>query len=241
VSSIAYERPEWIFWDVGLTLIHPSASLIKEALGVRFPERTWADGEILGALVGAAEARHLSWPVAVGDDDKVHRAWAALLGLPIDEGAALLQSSLARTDLYCELDPSAAMVFDELGRLGVRMGVISNSDGTLEEELAHFGLASYFDVVIDSGRAGVQKPNPSIFRMALDAADTAPGSAWHVGDGLINDYLGAGAVGMKPILLDRHGTYVGALPAYRISRLSQLLDIGALVAAPRTKPRGRRT
>jgi FMN phosphatase YigB (HAD superfamily) len=112
------------------------------------------------------------------------------------------------------------------------MGVISNSDGSLTEELAHFGLDGYFEVIVDSGIAGVSKPDRAIFHAALQATGARPEQVWHIGDGLINDYLGASAVGMHPILLDRHGTYADTLPAHRICRLGQVLQLPAFDSAP---------
>jgi FMN phosphatase YigB (HAD superfamily) len=234
VSAIPYGRPEWIFWDVGLTLVHPSASEICRQLATRFPGRAWTAGNVLGALVSAAEARHLRWPTGLSGTERVHRAWAALLDVPPADGAAVLSACLARSDIYCEVDSSAPSVLAELARRGVRMGAISNSDGTLANELAHFGLASYFEVVVDSGLVGAEKPDQAIFKIALAEADAAPETTWHIGDGLVNDYLAALSVGIAPILLDRHGTYLGAFPVHRISRLVQVLDLGALASTQDT-------
>lgn len=234
VSAIPYGRPEWIFWDVGLTLVHPSAPEICRQLAARFPGRDWIAGDVLGALVSAAEARHVRWPAGLSGDERVRRAWATLLDVPPADGAAVLSACLGRSDLYCEFDSSAPDVLAELARRGVRMGAISNSDGTLTDELAHFGLASYFEVVVDSGLAGVEKPDQEIFRMALAEAGAAPEAAWHIGDGLVNDYLAALSVGIAPILLDRHGTYPGAFPVHRISRLAQVLELGAFASTQAT-------
>jgi putative hydrolase of the HAD superfamily len=111
------------------------------------------------------------------------------------------------------------------------MGVISNSDGSLAQELAHFSLAGHFEIVIDSGLVGISKPDRAIFRAALEGVDARPEQAWHIGDGLINDYLGASAVGMRPILLDRHGTYASTVPVHRICRLGQILQLSAFAEA----------
>lgn len=227
LASIDLERPQWIFWDVGLTLIHPAGATVQRELEAHFPGRSWSPADIVRALISAAEARHLTSPAGLTGDERVQRAWAALLGVPPDAGARVLAACLARTDLYCELDAAAPAVLGELARRGVRMGVVSNSDGTLEEELAHFELDSHFSVVVDSGRVGVEKPSSSLFRTALDAAGVAAGDAWYVGDGLVNDYLAARAVGMGAILLDRHGAWDGSLPAHRITRLGQILELPA--------------
>jgi len=227
LESIDLHRPTWIFWDVGLTLIHPSGSMVRRELEAHFPGGSWRPAEVVSALISAAEARHLRSPRGLTGDDRVQRAWAGLLGVPPEAGARVLAECLARPELYCEIDPAAPAILGALVERGVRMGVISNSDGTLGEELAHFGLASYFDVVVDSARTGVEKPRPAIFRSALNAAGVRPEDAWHVGDGLINDYLGARAVGMGAILLDRHHAWDSALPVPRIVALEQILELPA--------------
>jgi FMN phosphatase YigB (HAD superfamily) len=229
ITAIDYPRPQWVFWDVGLTLVHPSPRVIREQLGTDVPDGTrLAAADLLGSLVAAAEARHSRWPADRSGDEQVSLAWAVMLGLPTPEAASVVAGCLARTDLYRDVDESAHRVLAGLAGRGIRMGVISNSDGTLGEELAHFGLRDYFEVVVDSGVIGSDKPGRAIFHAALHAADARPEQAWHIGDGLINDYLGAGAVGMHPILLDRHGTYGDALPVHRVSRLDQVLEIPAL-------------
>ena len=93
---------------------------------------------------------------------------------------------------------------EALGRLrdaGVRLGVVSNSDGRVEEALRAAGLRDYFDVVIDSALAGVEKPDPRIFHAALNALGVAAEEALYVGDLYEVDVLGARAAGMEAVLL----------------------------------------
>lgn len=95
-------------------------------------------------------------------------------------------------------------VAESLGRLrqaGLRLGVVSNSDGRVEEALEAAGLLAYFDVVIDSARVGVEKPDPRIFHAALSALNVAPEDALYVGDLYEVDIVGARAAGMAAVLL----------------------------------------
>jgi putative hydrolase of the HAD superfamily len=98
----------------------------------------------------------------------------------------------------------AADSHDALARLrraGLRLGVVSNSDGRVEEALTAAGLRPYFDVVVDSMLAGVEKPDPAIFRTALDALGVTADEALYVGDLYEVDVLGANAAGMSAVLL----------------------------------------
>ena len=68
-----------------------------------------------------------------------------------------------------------------LAGLGLPMGVVSNSNGTVEGDLRNVGLCYVPDgdgpspdgiemgVILDSAVVGVAKPDPGIFRIALDA------------------------------------------------------------------------
>ncbi|MFQ6089021.1 MAG: HAD-IA family hydrolase, partial [Candidatus Methanofastidiosia archaeon] len=83
------------------------------------------------------------------------------------------------------------------------LGVISNSNGTVEKILENLGLKIYFSVVIDSEVVGFDKPSPKIFEIAVKRIGARFESSIHVGDSYKEDYLGAKNVGMKAILLDR--------------------------------------
>jgi len=103
-----------------------------------------------------------------------------------------------------------------LAALGLPMGVVSNSDGTVQAELRRLGVCYAPDqegadgipvgVVVDSAVVGVAKPNPAIFGIALDALGVpASGTVLHVGDSLRYDVAGARAAGLEPVHLDPHG------------------------------------
>jgi putative hydrolase of the HAD superfamily len=107
-----------------------------------------------------------------------------------------------------------------LAALGLPMGVVSNSDGTVQAELRRLGVCYAPDgqepdaprdgvrvgVVVDSAVAGVAKPDPAIFGIALEALGVpASGTVLHVGDSLRYDVAGALAAGLQPVHLDPHG------------------------------------
>ncbi len=101
---------------------------------------------------------------------------------------------------------------DELRALvatGVRLAIVSNADGTIEEELRALGVCQAGPgpgvpvvAVIDSAVVGVAKPNPRIFELALAAVGTPPARTVHVGDTLTYDLAGARAAGIHPVHYD---------------------------------------
>jgi putative hydrolase of the HAD superfamily len=61
-------------------------------------------------------------------------------------------------------------------------------------------------VILDSAVVGVAKPDPGIFRIALDALNVpADVSVLHVGDSLRYDVAGAVAAGLQPVHMDPYG------------------------------------
>jgi putative hydrolase of the HAD superfamily len=91
--------------------------------------------------------------------------------------------------------PGAAEAVSQLRRLGLRLAVVSNWDVALREHLEQLGLARDFEAVVTSAEAGAPKPDPRIFRLALDRLGVAPERALHVGDSPA-DEEGAHAAGM---------------------------------------------
>jgi HAD superfamily hydrolase (TIGR01549 family) len=126
-------------------------------------------------------------------------------------------------------------VLEQLHGTGVTLGVISNWEEWLGALMDHLDIARYFDVVVPSGTAGFEKPDAAIFQHALDAANVAPQEAVHIGDSLRDDVHGAAAVGMRPILLDRHDRIFPILPgadgadSQPVARVRSLLEVPALL------------
>ena len=77
-----------------------------------------------------------------------------------------------------------------------RLGVVSNFYGNLEAVCRGAGLASSFAIVIDSHCVGAEKPDPAIFRAALDPLGARAETTVLVGDSLARDREGARRTGM---------------------------------------------
>jgi HAD superfamily hydrolase (TIGR01509 family) len=77
-----------------------------------------------------------------------------------------------------------------------RLGVVSNFYGNLDAVCHSAGLIPLFAVMVDSHRVGAEKPDPAIFRAALEALHAPPETTMFVGDSLRRDREGARRVGM---------------------------------------------
>lgn len=88
---------------------------------------------------------------------------------------------------------------DVLGRLHARftLGVISNFYGNVHILLEEAGIAPLLSAIVDSNRVGVSKPDPAIFRLALERLDCSPDDAMYVGDSFEKDIAGAHVAGLQ--------------------------------------------
>ena len=79
-----------------------------------------------------------------------------------------------------------------------RLHIITNGFQEIQDrKLNNSKIMVYFDHVVNSEMAGVKKPHPLIFQMALDRAGAKPQSSLMIGDDLEADILGAKAVGFN--------------------------------------------
>ena len=66
-------------------------------------------------------------------------------------------------------------------------------------KLKNSGIRDYFKTVTSSEEVGLKKPNPVIFKRALEKANVVTENSLMIGDSFEADILGAEAVGMKTL------------------------------------------
>lgn len=129
-----------------------------------------------------------------------------------------------RVGLWTAAVERGPQVVGELRRRGYRLGVVSNAEGQVARDLDAAGYSGLFETVVDSFHAGVEKPDPAIFQLALERLRGAAATSVFVGDLPAVDVEGARRAGIAPLLLDRHGLYPEAgVP--RLAAISELLDL----------------
>ena len=99
--------------------------------------------------------------------------------------------------------PDAKSTLAELQGLGLTLGVISNMGLELDGLLERLGIAGHLPVQATTGNAGVSKPHPRIFRLALAQAGVQPAEAVHIGDSIPADVEGARGAGIEAVLVQR--------------------------------------
>ncbi len=207
-----------IFFDAGNTLVHLDYGLIAEtfrAHGLHLSPAQVRAGEQrarvpidrLIAGIGGAERHERSIMHAY------FRYALEALGLPVTPPAERAMEPLAlRTregSLWTVVEPGTEALLADLARRGYVLGVVSNSNGTIEAFLEQVGLRRHLAFVIDSAVVGVEKPDPRIFRMALERGGVDPAGATYVGDLYHIDVGGARGAGLDAVLLDPAGAWDG--------------------------------
>ncbi len=203
---------ETLFLDAGGVLVFPNWQRISRALADR---GVIVDAETLAAAEPRAKLR-----LDTGDKAQVsdrERGWLYFdlilteAGVPLSDrtDAALADLNAYHTvnNLWEYVPPDVPPALDALKHLGLRLVVVSNANGKLRELMERLDLARRFDVMLDSAVEGVEKPDPRLFRIALDRAGARPETTAHVGDLYHIDVLGARAAGLRAVLLDPVGLY----------------------------------
>jgi putative hydrolase of the HAD superfamily len=138
-----------------------------------------------------------------------------------------------RWNLWSLVPDGLAEALDSARARGVKVAVVSNSEGKLDELFVALGIRGRIDLLLDSGKVGVEKPDPRIFEMALDAYGVNASRAVHLGDSIATDVRGARAAGIRVALIDPHGHAEGrALDVPRVSGVAEVADAMMRPPAP---------
>ena len=93
--------------------------------------------------------------------------------------------------LWSGVDPEVGPSLDKLLASGLRLGVVSNSDGRADEALIAADIRDRFEFVVDSQLVGFEKPDPRIFDFAFRQFGFGPQHVTYVGDLYEVDVVGA--------------------------------------------------
>ncbi|MFQ5515042.1 MAG: HAD family hydrolase [Myxococcota bacterium] len=218
--SIPYAELRAVFIDAGNTLFAMDYALMSETLeelGVHLAPGVLQRAEAaarpaVSSRVAAGRSTESSELFRFYMQELLSHALGEAHELPdglLERWVARLQAPDARARLWTRVPRGTREWLRTLRAAQLRLAVVSNSDGTIEDALRRTNLREYVDHVVDSGTVGFEKPDPRIFRHALERVRVEPGEALHVGDLYAVDVLGARAAGVHALLLDPHGDWRG--------------------------------
>jgi HAD superfamily hydrolase (TIGR01549 family) len=225
--SALLSRPELLLLDAGNTLVY----LDHEALAQCARE---AAGAVEAAALARAEPvakRRYEAQLTAGMSheqgwDLYIRVLLESSGVPADAALRALPAikrEHERFNLWRKVPSELPEALSRAQRHGIRLGVVSNSEGRLVELFERVGLAAYFEIVVDSALEGVRKPDPEIFRRALDRLGVRAEAALYAGDIPSVDVVGARAAGMQGVLIDTFDHFPDYRDAPRFASVAALL------------------
>lgn len=240
------QAPKMILFDYGQTLCHPTGADFLRGERAVFahvtenPHRVTPEQafELGMKLFSEAEAsRHIGYEV---HEWPLLRLKYESLGLRFDLSLPELEMVLADAADPDSPMPGVEAMLADLRARGIRTGVISNlgwSGNALKARLKKTLPEHAFEFIITSSEYALRKPNPLLFRVALEKARLAASEVWFIGDSLAADAAGARSAGILPILyrgesdlnpstLEDAGTTADCLTLRRWSELTDLLSRG---------------
>jgi putative hydrolase of the HAD superfamily len=221
-----------VLFDAGDTLLAPAPSFQGRFVAVAAANGLPLEEAAVDAAIADA-VRAAAWPSDWTDPATQRDFWVGFYRQVLAAlGHAENGLQVAEALFAAFSDPAAYKLFDDvrpaleaLAGRGITLGVVSNFEPWLEDILALEGVDHLFAAVAVSGRLGVAKPDPEIFKAALAEAGAAPEATVHVGDQPVNDVAAARAAGLTPVLLDRFGRHPDPDGAHRVEDLPGLLDL----------------
>ena len=126
--------------------------------------------------------------------------------------------------------PDAAGVLSVLKQKQHKIGLISDCASETVVFWDNMPIKPFFDTVVFSCVAGVKKPDPRIYRLALERLKVKPQDCLYIGDGSSYELTGARKVGMHPVQIHVPGEIVYFLDeddwdGATISSLSEVLNL----------------
>jgi 2-haloacid dehalogenase len=185
----------------------------------------WRDKQLQYTWLRAAQGRHADFWQVTGDALDF-----ALETLGIAKPQ--LRERLMHLYLTLETFPEVPDVLRQLKRAGLQTAILSNgSPKMLAAAVKSANLERLLDAVLSVEEAGVYKPHPRVYQLAVDrlavpARSIAfqPSNAW--------DAYAASAFGMRVVWCNRYGQRSERLPGAPDREVTSLADLPALVGAP---------
>jgi 8-oxo-dGTP diphosphatase/putative hydrolase of the HAD superfamily len=201
IMKIDPKHIRWLFFDVGETLLDESDSMF-DWCGQVADELTRRGHSCMASDVYAARQQsHLEF------SPNVLQRILEILEVPGESSVydiAKYKHSLEKPR------PESVEAIAQLAPC-FELGIIANQSAGTLQRLCNHGWNGVFQLCISSTEENLRKPDPAIFRLALERAQCPPEQAMMIGDRIDNDIRPAKSIGMGTIRL-RQGLAVVQQP-----------------------------
>jgi putative hydrolase of the HAD superfamily len=195
--------PKAVLFDLFHTLanVPPPATVGEPTLPeiLRVPtaefQRHYYDEDTLGRCLGR-----------IHDDVEAMRLIARSIDPAVTEERILaaVESRRRRFEMaLVGIETAILAALDRLAAAGIRTALVSDAGADDVASWVRSPLKERLDAAVFSYELGVRKPDPRIYRHALDAIGARPEETLFVGDGGSDEHRGARAVGMRSVLVTR--------------------------------------
>ncbi|MFD3257199.1 HAD family hydrolase [Paenibacillus lentus] len=203
----------YLWFDLGYTLVRLNREEVYQ--------KTLEVFEVYRSQEEIAIAYHVTdklfmreYQGVLGKDSRAYMPWYVgtlnyhlRLSLPIEEVVQAHRTLAIDYPIRWKACDGVKDTLRELRGHGYRIGLISNWDETARTVLADNDLDVELDDIIISSEVGLEKPDPGIFRLALERAGVSPHQSLYIGDNYYDDVIGSRKVGMHCLLINPYGTY----------------------------------
>lgn len=222
--------PMALLVDVGGVLLLPNAALLTPVTarhgGVDTPE---------GFIRAHFAAHNAAFPSRGEPRGDYYELLPRYAGVPEERWRACADDYLAisRTrNMWHAPDPASKQALAEITGAGVRVAVVSQADGKIARMLLDARMCQEgdgpgvpVDAVLDSAIVGFDKPDPRLFRAALDRVHVDAAHAVHIGDTVPADVRGAQAAGIRAVHYDPYDDCDDPGDHEHINRLREALAL----------------
>lgn len=133
--------------------------------------------------------------------------------------------------LYLTLNayPETTRTLSQLRAAGLKLAILSNgSPAMLEAAVNSASIAQHFDAVLSAEDAGVFKPHPSVYQLAVDRLQVAPEAIRFISaNGW--DAFSAKAFGLRVLWCNRFGQAAERMPALPDGEMDSLATLPAML------------
>lgn len=203
-------KPEWLFFDMGGTLIDETAAW-DDRIARTCERHGIPQADFRAAMAEAATSNRMEYLSALESFGISQREkWNSAPEVPY---------------------PEAKQVLEALKSRGYRLGIIANQALDARDRLKKFGLYELFEVIVISQEQGVSKPQRAIFLDALYKAGATADRCAMIGDKLTNDIAPAKQLGFKTVWIRQEWGGMQSIvgdemrPDYIVNDLMELLRL----------------
>jgi len=201
-----------------------AARACRDVLGDDIDRLTslWRDKQLQYSWLRAVQGRHADFWQVTGDALDFTMETMGIENPKLRDRLMQLYLTLAPF-------PEVPAVLDELRKTGLKLAILSNGSPKMLDALVRGAkLEKFFDAVLSVEDAGVYKPHPKVYQLAVDRLRTAA-SAISFQSSNAWDAYGASAFGMQVVWCNRYGQRHERLPGKPDREIKSLSELPALL------------